>query len=102
MRLEDIEHAKFRAQAQIVLDKDKGVTAFEEYMKIAFPYLESVKRREKDDHIKALNQWIGQGPLQVTPMLSPKLNSRMKNQAAALKRGKGSDKLYSKLRKKSI
>lgn len=79
MRLENIEHAKFRAQAQIHLDPEKGVEVFEEYMKVAFPYLESAKKQEKADHIKALEAWTKQGPMVVTPMLSPKLQSRMKH-----------------------
>lgn len=100
MKLENIEHAKFRAQAQIFMDQEKGVEAFEEYMKIAFPYLESVKQREKADHIMALESWVKKGPMKVTPMLSPKMQSRMKHKVIASdqKRGKGSDKLYEKLR----
>lgn len=83
MRLEDIEHAKFRAQAQIQMDQEEGITAFEEYMKIAFPYLESTKNREKADHIKALESWTSQGPLKITPMLSPSMQSRMKHKIIA-------------------
>ncbi len=103
MRLENIEHAKFRAQAQIYLDQKQGVEAFEEYMKIAFPYLESIKQREKSDHIKALEDWVKRGPLKVTPMLAPKMQSRLKHKMVAptpelRPPGKSSDKLYSKLR----
>lgn len=99
MRLENIEHAKFRAQAQIFMDQEKGVEAFEEYMKIAFPYLESVKQRDKADHIKALEQWVKKGPLVVTPLTMPKLQSRMKRKAVDTEKklGKGSDELYKKL-----
>lgn len=101
MKLENIEHAKFRAQAQIFMDQEKGVEAFEEYMKIAFPYLESVKQREKSDHIKALEQWVKKGPMKVTPMLAPKMRSRMKQKIVSTESrrglGKGSDKLYEKL-----
>ena len=100
MKLENIEHAKFRAQAQIFMDHEKGVEAFEEYMKIAFPYLESVKKREKADHIRALEDWVKTGPLKITPMLSPKMQSRMKHKIVTVDkklRGKGSDSLYEKL-----
>lgn len=102
MRLEDIEHAKFRAQAQIFMDEKKGIEAFEEYMKIAFPYLESVKRRDKADHIKALESWVKKGPMKITPLLAPKMQSRMKHKVVAADKKwdpKASDRLYQKLRK---
>lgn len=101
MKLENIEHAKFRAQAQIFMDQEKGVEAFEEYMKIAFPYLESIKKRDRADHIKALEKWVKQGPMKVIPMVAPKLRSRMKHKIVdtetKAKLGKGSDGLYKRL-----
>jgi len=106
MRLENIEHAKFRAQAQIHMDKEKGVEAFEEYMKIAFPYLESVKKRERSDHIKALESWTKQGPLKITPMLAPRMQSRLKHKIVEVDRDrdpkrdpKKANDLYKKLGK---
>lgn len=101
MRLENIEHAKFRAQAQIFMDQEQGVEAFEEYMKIAFPYLESVKQREKSDHIKALEDWVSRGPMKITPMLSPKMQSRMKHKVVATDHKRDPDKankLYEKIK----
>jgi len=100
MRLENIEHAKFRAQAQIHMDPEKGVEVFEEYMKIAFPYLESAKKQEKADHIKALESWTKRGPMVITPMLSPKMQSRMKHKIIDRKVAKDpqrADRLYKKM-----
>lgn len=100
MKLENIEHAKFRALAQITIDKDQGLEAFEDYMKIAFPYLESVKQREKADHIKALEGWVKKGPLKVTPLLAPKLQSRMKHKVVEAEKKwdpNASNRLYKKL-----
>ncbi len=77
MKLESIEHARFRALAQIVVDKEKGIAAFEEYMKIAFPYLEATKKKEKTDHIKLLQEEIKRGPISVRPVQQPKLSSRV-------------------------
>jgi hypothetical protein len=77
MKLETIEHARLRALAQVIIDKDKGIEAFEEYMKIAFPYLEATKRRDKEDHIRLLQREVGRGPLKVTPVESPAMKSRM-------------------------
>ena len=78
MKLESIEHAKFRAQAQLVLDKEKGAEAFEDYMKIAFPYAESAKQRDRDEYIKHLNDEISTGAIQITSVEEPKMKSRMK------------------------
>lgn len=99
--MENIEHAKFRAQAQIFMDQEQGVEAFEEYMKIAFPYLESVKQREKADHIKALEDWVGRGPMKITPMLAPKMQSRMKHKVVSSERKvdpEKANKLYEKIK----
>lgn len=78
MKMESIEHARFRALAQIFVDKDKAVEVFEEYMKIAFPYLEATKRRGKEEAFKALESWVKQGPLGVTPIPMPKIRSKLK------------------------
>ena len=77
MKLETIEHARLRALAQLLVDKDKGVEAFEEYMKLAFPYAEATKRKEKDDYIKRLKSEIGRGAIRVVPLKSPTLTSRV-------------------------
>ena len=77
VKLETIEHARFRALSQIVIDKDKGIDAFEEYMKIAFPYLEATKKRERSDHIKILQQEVGRGAIMVKPVQQPTMRSRV-------------------------
>jgi len=77
MKQEAIEHAKLRAIAQIIIDKEKGAEAFEEYMKLAFPYAEATKRREKDHYIKMLNDEISKGSLRVTPMENPVMRSKI-------------------------
>ena len=81
-RLEDIEHAKFRALAQIQVDKEAGVEAFEEYMKIAFPSLEGRKKASADSAKAALLSWIKEGPLKVTPLMGS-VRSRLKMRSAA-------------------
>lgn len=77
MKLETIEHARFRALAQITIDKEKGVEAFEEYMKIAFPYLEATKKKERKDHIEILKREVAKGPLSIRALTTPKLRSRI-------------------------
>ena len=78
MRLESIEHAKFRALAQIYIDKDKGIEAFEEYVKIAFPYMKAIKDRSKDAARNELQSWVGKGQIMVRPMAAAKGQSKMK------------------------
>lgn len=100
MRLEAIEHARFRALAQIYLDKDKGVEAFEEYMKVAFPYLEATKKKDREVALKELNQWIGKGAFKVTPIAMPKMRSKLKARLVERSRPQTkeeADKLYKKL-----
>lgn len=103
MMEENIEHAKFRAAQQLQLDKDKGVEAFEEYMKIAFPYLDTVKRRDRAKFIEILQQELSRGPLRVSALAQPKLRSRLKQQqirnrrTVPMTRGEEA-RLYSKLR----
>lgn len=78
MMQENIEHAKFRAMAQIVIDQKQGIEAFEEYMKMAFPYLETVKRRDKEEVLRVMMEEIKKGPLQATSQEGPRvLKSRV-------------------------
>lgn len=101
MNLETIEHAKFRALSQIIIDPKQGIEAFEEYMKLAFPYLESVKRREKDHYIDILKREVAKGPLVARVAQVPrKLKSRLKTQAVqsgASRDSEGNDRLYRRL-----
>ena len=101
-REEDVDHARFRALAQLILSigaekQDSAITAFEDYMKRAFPSLETKKQRTKDKMFKALNAWVGGGPLQVTPMAVPsKVKSRMVQRISGIDRGRPSQ-IYSRL-----
>jgi hypothetical protein len=83
MRLEEIEHARFRALSQLIVDQEKGVEAFEEYMKVAFPYLDAVKKKDRQQHINILKEWTKRGPMKVTPLGQPKLRSRMKQRTTS-------------------
>lgn len=78
MRLESIEHAKFRALAQIEIDPKAGVEAFDEYMKIAFPYLDAMKRRDQKGLMEQLKQEVARGAIKVTPVMPTKMKSRLK------------------------
>ena len=100
-RLEDIEHARFRALAQLIADKEKGVEAFEDYMKIAFPSLEGRKSAQKEQAKEALKQWVATGPLKVKPLLQQDKmgKSKLKTRVMAHKADAQQDKLYGKVQK---
>lgn len=67
-RLEDTEHARFRALSQLIVDKEEGIKAFEDYIKVAFPSHASRKKEEASEAAKALRDWVKVGQLKVTPM----------------------------------
>lgn len=97
LRLEEIEHAKLRALAQIILDKEKGVEAFQDYMKTAFPYLQTARDREKADWIAKLKEEIGRGAMSIKPLWeNRKVRSRLsaKAQEAVPEEGR---RLYKKM-----
>jgi hypothetical protein len=83
-RLEDIEHARLRSVVQVLLDKESGAKAFEDYMKIAFPYMEGRKKQEKEEARESLMKWVKSGPLSISPMHEPqKTKSRMKERVVS-------------------
>jgi len=63
---DDIEHAKLRASVQALIDPSKAKEAFDDYMRIAFPYLETVKQRDKNTLLEVLSQEVAKGGLTVT------------------------------------
>jgi hypothetical protein len=79
---ENIEHAKLRALSQILLDKSKGVEAFEEYMKQAFPYLETQKKRDKGQMLEILRKEIAQGAVGFTPLMPLSAKSKLRSPAS--------------------
>lgn len=73
---------------------------FEEYMKVAFPYLDATNRRDKDKYIALLNQEVRKGVLRVHALEEPKAKSRMKQKVVAAKKNRDPEKmnsLYTKL-----
>jgi hypothetical protein len=79
LKKEQVEHARLRALAQAIIEKDKGKEVFEEYMKVAFPWLETQKEREKEDHVRILMNEVKQGGLTVQPLWQEqRMRSRLK------------------------
>ena len=68
LKKEQVEHARLRALAQAIIAKDKGKEAFDEYMKVAFPWIETQKQRDATDHKKLLFDEVKKGGLGITPL----------------------------------
>jgi len=78
IKLESIEHARFRALAQLQIDTETGSKAFDEYAELAFPYMKAAKKQDRQKVLDMLKQEIGRGPMRVTPQEQPRLKSKMK------------------------
>ena len=96
-RLEDIEHARFRALAQLIADKEEGIKAFEKYMQIAFPALALQKRQKDEETKKVLAQWLARGPMRVTPITPPTIRSRMMTRVVKVDTDEKANALYRQL-----
>jgi len=79
LKREQVEHARLRALAQAIIAKDKGKEVFDEYMKVAFPWLETQKERDKEDHVRILMDEVKKGSLGVRPLWQEqRMRSRLK------------------------
>lgn len=108
LQKEHIEHARLRALAQSIVQKEKGKEVFDEYMKVAFPWLETQKKRESSDVARLLNEEVKKGGMTVRPLWQATSRSRMKHKVIEREqqpvRGKTRaerDALYSRLGKVS-
>lgn len=107
LKKEQVEHARLRALAQAIIAKEKGKEVFDEYMKVAFPWLETQKKRDKSDHVQILLEEVKKGGLSIKPLWQEqKMRSRLKMQvverespAAPKKSREELNELYSKLGK---
>jgi hypothetical protein len=80
LKREQIEMSKLRALAQAMVNKEKGPEAFDEFRKVAFPWVETQQKRDRAQHIKLLQDEIKRGVLGVTPLweANKQIRSRMK------------------------
>ena len=107
LKKEQVEHARLRALAQAIIAKEKGKEVFDEYMKVAFPWLETQKKRDKSDHVQILLEEVKKGGLSIKPLWQEqKMRSRLKMQVvereeptAPKKSREELNELYSKLGK---
>jgi hypothetical protein len=105
LKKEQIEHSRLRALAQAIINKEKGKDVFDEYMKVAFPWLETAKQRDKTNHVRILMEEVKKGTLGIKPLWQEtKMRSRLRTRVvereekpASPKTREGMNKLYSKL-----
>lgn len=105
LKKEQVEHARLRALAQSIIAKEKGKEVFDEYMKTAFPWLETQKQRDKNDHMQLLIQEVKKGGLSIKPLWEDQ-RSKGKGRttvvdahAPPMRSRTAQNKLYSKLGK---
>lgn len=105
LKKEQVEHARLRALAQAIISKDKGKEVFDDYMKVAFPWLETQKNRDKNDHVQILMNEVKKGGLSIKPLWEEaKGKSRMKTKVIERPPSKSrtrteTNELYAKLGK---
>jgi hypothetical protein len=75
-----IEHARFRALATAITNKEKASDIFEEYRKEAFPWVETQKNRDAENTKRLLQEEVKRGALGIRPLweATKKVRSRMK------------------------
>jgi len=79
LKKEQVEHGRLRALAQAIINKEKAKEVFDDYMKIAFPWLETQKKRDQSDHVKILLDEVKKGVLGIKPLWQEsKTKSRLK------------------------
>lgn len=97
LQKEQVEHARLRALAQGIVNKEKAVEAFEEYQRTAFPWIETQKRRDAQSYIKLLSDEVKRGALGIRPLWEKPMRSRLKTRVVPRRSEKDMDDLYSKL-----
>ena len=93
-KLEDIEHARYLALVQVIINKDEGIKAFDEYMKIAFPSLAARKNQQEEATKKVLKWWTKSGPIKVTPLAPLTLKSKLKTRVVEVNQDENTNKFY--------
>lgn len=76
-KLEEIDQAKTRAIIQAAINEEAASDAFELYLKIAYPGLEDLRKKEKDK-IKTLMEEEMSKKLIVTPDQVPTFKSQLR------------------------
>lgn len=102
LQREQMEFSQTFVFIQTMADRSKAKEAFDEYRKTRFPWIESSKEKRKAEDIKKLMEEVKRGALAITPMVSPKLRSRLKakvveRQVGGVKITKEQQQIYEKI-----
>jgi hypothetical protein len=103
LQREQMENAQTFALLQTLIDKDKGIQAYEEYKKVRFPWIETSREADKMKQLARLEQEIRKGALSITPMRDERtqVRSRLKAKVIAVDEKKRAqlDKVYRQMGK---
>lgn len=78
LKKEDIETARTRVLVQTMLEKEHSRETWDAFIKIAYPWAETAKKREVGEWAMRLAQEVTKGPLVVTAQRDPSYKSRLK------------------------
>jgi|HubBroStandDraft_1064217.scaffolds.fasta_scaffold140584_2 hypothetical protein len=80
LKKEQIEFARLRVLAQSIINREKGPEVYDEFRKAAFPWVETQKNRDRQAHIKILQDEIKRGVLGIQPLWenNKQIRSRLK------------------------
>lgn len=93
-RLEDIEHARYLALVQVIINQEEGVKAFNGYMDLAFPSLALRKKQQEDETKKVLQWWTQRGPMKVIPLAPLTLKSKLKSRVVQVDNDEMTNRFY--------
>lgn len=91
MRQQNIAFLSQLALAQVIINKKSDT--FEDLRKEMFPWLETIKEKDKTEHIKKLFSEIKDGPLAVSALAVPSVKSRLNKQVKRLRKPADEDAL---------
>jgi len=74
-----IEHARLRALATSIINKEKAAEVFDEYRKEAFPWVETQQKRDRDATVKILNEEVKSGVLGIKPLWEANAQSKVRS-----------------------
>lgn len=78
LKKEEVEAAKTRAIIQTMLKQDAGPEAWQDFFKLAFPWVAVAKKRDEAETIAALLDEVKRGPLAVYAQQDKTFRSRLK------------------------
>lgn len=78
IRKDQIEFTRTRAIVQALVNKDEADNALKTYRDAQMPYLPRIQKDDRQKHIQRLMSEVARGPMQITPVMQPKVRSKLK------------------------